>query len=280
MAADFDTGLGKNQANFVALTPIDFIARAAEVYGDRLAIVHGQLRQNWRETYDRTKRLASGLQRLGVKKGDTVAVMLPNTPAMVEAHFGKSNGELYKLPIIQTTAEVVLKIPQKSELINQTSMTADEDGKPYIATYFKSFGSNVPQYQLIYFTGLAWQVKQISDRKTSFSLSGAGTKKIPISRPQIIVSTTNGRFTAIMLYRDEENGSVASALSCKDLTTNIWTTKNITTNSLDNWEPSYDTELWKQFKKLQIFIQRAGQGDGEKLENLAPQPVYVLEWKP
>ncbi|MDY7546260.1 acyl-CoA synthetase [Glaciimonas sp. CA11.2] len=88
MAADFDTGLGKNQANFVALTPIDFIARAAEVYGDRLAIVHGQLRQNWRETYDRTKRLASGLQRLGVKKGDTVAVMLPNTPAMVEAHFG------------------------------------------------------------------------------------------------------------------------------------------------------------------------------------------------
>lgn len=88
MAADFDTGLGKNEANFVALTPIDFIARAAEVYGDRLAIVHGQLRQNWRETYDRTKRLASGLQRLGVKKGDTVAVMLPNTPAMVEAHFG------------------------------------------------------------------------------------------------------------------------------------------------------------------------------------------------
>ena len=88
MAADFDTGLGKNKANFVALTPIDFIARAAEVYGDRLAIVHGQLRQNWRDTYDRTKRLASGLQRLGVKKGDTVAVMLPNTPAMVEAHFG------------------------------------------------------------------------------------------------------------------------------------------------------------------------------------------------
>lgn len=192
----------------------------------------------------------------------------------------KSNGDLYKLPIIQTTAEVVLKIPQKSELINQTSMTADEDGKPYIATYFKPFGSNVPQYQLIYFTGIAWQVKQISDRKTSFSLSGVGTKKIPISRPQIIVSTTNGRFTAIMLYRDEENGSVASALSCKDITTNIWTTKNITTNSLDNWEPSYDTELWKQFKKLHIFIQKAGQGDGEKLENIAPQPVYVIEWKP
>ena len=88
MTVDFDTGLGKNNANFVALTPIDFIARAAEVYGDRLAIVHGPLRQNWRETYQRCTRLASALQQSGIKKGDTVAVMLPNTPAMVEVHFG------------------------------------------------------------------------------------------------------------------------------------------------------------------------------------------------
>lgn len=192
----------------------------------------------------------------------------------------KSNGAVYTLPITQATAEVVLAIPQKSELINQTSMTADEDGNPYIATYFKPQGSNVPQYQLIYFNGKAWQVNQVSNRQTAFSLSGVGTKKIPISRPQIIVGKANGKLTAIMLYRDEENGSVASAASCKDLTTNSWTTKNITTTALDNWEPSYDTELWKQSKKLHIFIQKAGQGDGEKLENLAPQPVYVLEWKP
>jgi len=88
MAVDFDSGLGKNKANFVALTPIDFIARAAEVYGDRLAIVHGSLRQNWRQTYQRARKLASALRKLGVNKGDTVAVMLPNTPAMVEVHFG------------------------------------------------------------------------------------------------------------------------------------------------------------------------------------------------
>ncbi|MBC7721870.1 MAG: BNR-4 repeat-containing protein, partial [Pedobacter sp.] len=60
----------------------------------------------------------------------------------------KSNGELYKLPITQATAEIVVSIPQKSELINQTSMTADEDGKPYIATYWKPTGTLVPQYQL------------------------------------------------------------------------------------------------------------------------------------
>jgi len=192
----------------------------------------------------------------------------------------KSNGTTYTLPITQATAEVVLAIPQKSELINQTSMTTDEDGKPYIATYFKPKGSNVPQYRLIYFDGKNWQASQVSNRQTAFSLSGVGTKKVPISRPQIIVGKANRKLTAIMLYRDEENGSVASAASCKDLAKNIWTTKNITTAALDNWEPSYDTELWKQSKKLHIFIQRAGQGDGEKLENLAPQPVYVLEWKP
>lgn len=84
MPSDFDTGLGKNPANHVPLTPIDFLARAASVYGDRLAIVHGPVRQNWRDTYARARRLAS----LGVGKGDTVAALLPNTPAMVEAHFG------------------------------------------------------------------------------------------------------------------------------------------------------------------------------------------------
>lgn len=88
MTVDYDSGLAKNSANFAALSPIDYIARAAEVYGDRLAILHGPLRQNWHDTYRRACRLASGLRRLGVERGDTVAVMLPNTPAMVEAHFG------------------------------------------------------------------------------------------------------------------------------------------------------------------------------------------------
>jgi fatty-acyl-CoA synthase len=65
-----------------------FIERTAEVYPDRLAIVHGGLRQTWSQTYARCRRLASALQRAGIGKNDTVAVMLPNTPPMVEAHFG------------------------------------------------------------------------------------------------------------------------------------------------------------------------------------------------
>jgi fatty-acyl-CoA synthase len=84
----FDAGLERRDANYVPLTPIDFIARAADVYGDRLAVVHGDVRRTWRETYERTRRLASALQRAGIGKGDTVAALLPNIPPMIEAHFG------------------------------------------------------------------------------------------------------------------------------------------------------------------------------------------------
>jgi fatty-acyl-CoA synthase len=75
-------------ANFAPLSPLGFIERTAEVYPDRLAIVHGDLRQTWAQTYARCRQLASALARSGIGKNDTVAVMLPNTPPMVEAHFG------------------------------------------------------------------------------------------------------------------------------------------------------------------------------------------------
>jgi fatty-acyl-CoA synthase len=84
----FDEDLGRREANYVPLTPIDFIARAAEIYGERTALVHGDVRRNWRETYERACRLASALEQAGVGRGDTVAVLLPNIPAMIEAHFG------------------------------------------------------------------------------------------------------------------------------------------------------------------------------------------------
>lgn len=84
----FDQDLPRTEANFAALTPLTFLERAAEVYPLRTAIVHGELRRSWGKTYERCRRLASALQRAGLGAGDTVAVMLPNTPPMVEAHFG------------------------------------------------------------------------------------------------------------------------------------------------------------------------------------------------
>ena len=88
MTSIFDQHLPRNEANFAALSPLSFIERTAEVYPDRLAIVHGELRQTWAQTYARCRQLASALTNAGIGKNDTVAVMLPNTPPMVEAHFG------------------------------------------------------------------------------------------------------------------------------------------------------------------------------------------------
>jgi fatty-acyl-CoA synthase len=84
----YEQDLGKNPANHVPLTPLSFIERAAYVYPDRLAVVYGEQRYTWKETYARSRRLASALAKRGIGRGDTVAVMLPNTPPMVEAHFG------------------------------------------------------------------------------------------------------------------------------------------------------------------------------------------------
>ncbi|MHA7598373.1 acyl-CoA synthetase [Alicycliphilus sp. T452] len=88
MTSMYDQNLPRNEANHAPLSPLSFIERTAEVYPDRLAIVHGDLRQTWGQTYARCRRLASSLRAAGIGKNDTVAVMLPNTPPMVEAHFG------------------------------------------------------------------------------------------------------------------------------------------------------------------------------------------------
>ncbi|CAN7241319.1 acyl-CoA synthetase [Acidovorax sp. LjRoot118] len=84
----FDQHLDRNPANFAPLSPLGFLERTAEVYPDRLAIVHGELRQTWGQTYARCRQLASSLNRAGIAKNHTVAALLPNTPPMVEAHFG------------------------------------------------------------------------------------------------------------------------------------------------------------------------------------------------
>jgi len=84
----FEQDLPRTEANFSAFTPLAFIERSALVYPDRLAVIHGELRQTWSQTYRRCRQLASALTRRGIGLGDTVAVMLPNTPPMVEAHFG------------------------------------------------------------------------------------------------------------------------------------------------------------------------------------------------
>jgi fatty-acyl-CoA synthase len=84
----YDVGLDKNPANYASLTPIDFIAWSARVCPNRVAVIHGERRFSWAETYARSRRLASALAGIGITVGDTVAALLSNTPEHYEAHFG------------------------------------------------------------------------------------------------------------------------------------------------------------------------------------------------
>jgi fatty-acyl-CoA synthase len=88
MPTPYETDLERNAANFQPLTPLSFLARAAEVYPDHTAIIHGARSWTYRQFYSRAKQFASALAKRGIKRGDTVAVVLPNVPPMLEAHYG------------------------------------------------------------------------------------------------------------------------------------------------------------------------------------------------
>lgn len=192
----------------------------------------------------------------------------------------KSSGEIYQLPVTASTAEYVQRIPEKSELINQTSMAADDLGRPYIVTYWNSEGTGVPQYNLVYFDGREWRPSQVSQRTTPFSLSGMGTRRIPISRPQIVVRNVGLTTKAYVIFRDSERGDRVSVAVSNDVEKGVWTYKDLTTTSVGMWEPTLDSEAWRLRKAIHLLVQRVGQGQGEGLEELPPQLISVLEWKP
>ena len=87
MSNIFEQDLNPNSANFTALSPVSFVERSAEIFGDLSSVVHGRRKYTWAQTRDRSARLAAALQSLGVGRGTTVSAMLPNTPEMVEVHY-------------------------------------------------------------------------------------------------------------------------------------------------------------------------------------------------
>jgi len=192
----------------------------------------------------------------------------------------KSNGEKYQLPVTASNAEYAFRVPQKSELINQTSMFTDDEGYPYIATYWREEGTTIPQYHVVYKTNDSWTKEVIDFRKTPFSLSGQGTRRIPISRPQIIAWKADEKLSIALVFRDEERGSRVSAAINNNIGKEKWSIVDLTSTSVGSWEPTYDTELWKEKKLIHLFIQNVEQMDAEGQAKIPPQVIEVLEWNP
>lgn len=186
----------------------------------------------------------------------------------------RSDGTRYNLPIVMKDAEIAWHIPQNSELINQTSMTADKKGRPYIATYWRDENDSIPQYRLVWHDGKKWDMSVVGNRKTPFSLSGGGTKMIPISRPRI---ASDGK-AAYYIFRDSERGSKISVAHTSNLGKAPWRIEDVTDFSVDAWEPTFDINAWNKRNKLNIFVQEVHQGDGERLSDNSTlsTPVSIL----
>ena len=137
----YELGLDKNAANFVALSPLSFIERAARVYPQRIAVIHGALHQTWAETFERCRRLASALCKAGVSKGDTVAAMLPNVPAMFEAHFGvPATGAVLNTLNTRLDAEAIAFMLQHGEA---KVLLTDREFAPVVEKALALLGSSI-----------------------------------------------------------------------------------------------------------------------------------------
>jgi hypothetical protein len=189
----------------------------------------------------------------------------------------RSSGDAYTLPITASTAEVAWAVPQGSELINQTSAATDARERPVIATYWRDMGSEVPQLRIVWHDGTRWRSSRVGERTLAFRLSGGGTKRIPLSRPQVLVSRTG---EVLVVYRDEERGGGISVARSTVQSRDRWTTAALWPFAVGQWEPTYDLDRWRREGRLSLLVQRVGQGDGESLEDIDPQPVSVLDWAP
>jgi BNR repeat-containing family member len=189
----------------------------------------------------------------------------------------KSDGVKYAIPITMATAEVICSIPQASELINQTSMCTDSDGNPFIASYWKG-ANNVPQYHIIYKSKKGWQVSDLGFRKMPFSLSGAGTKQIPISRPQVVCSGKGKKAELILVFRDAERDNAITVATKQIHKKGNWALTDLLKQNTGSWEPTYDTERWKDKQELYLFVQQVSQADAEGVVAVEAKMVRVLEW--
>ncbi|MCH5222360.1 MAG: BNR repeat-containing protein [Muribaculaceae bacterium] len=187
----------------------------------------------------------------------------------------KTDGSTYALPITIENAEVAWQVPQNVELINQTSIAADSEGHPYIATYWRDLDSEVPQYRTVMHDGTMWRSYQVGERKIPFSLKGKGTKMVPISRPCILIDNS----LIYYIFRDIERGSRISVAITDNIDKGFQKIIDISTVSVDAWEPTLDINLWNKSKKLHLFVQATHQGDGEKLSSHDKKNsiVYVME---
>ncbi|WNM24366.1 BNR repeat-containing protein [Demequina capsici] len=190
-----------------------------------------------------------------------------------------SSGAEYDLPITADTAEVAVAVPQGSNLMNQTGLTVDADDRPYLATYWAEGG--ITQYRVVTRTAApgGWTVLDTGIRNTTFEMAGAGTKALPLARPDIAVSGSGTDAVIHLLIRDDERDgafSIATSVAGGE-----WHVRDVTAGSdLGWWEPTYDRDAWRRQGLLTVYVQRLIQTDGDSGAPARRSPAYLVTVDP
>jgi autotransporter-associated beta strand protein len=182
----------------------------------------------------------------------------------------KQGGAAQTLPLNEGNAQVVKTIPTNSSLINQSTMTADVNGNPMVATWYApnaSSGDNSRQYMLEYYDGSIWRSSQITNRQENRGTSlVADTEVRETGRPIVIVDQSN-RVLVIMRQDEDANRIVAAYSSDRQ----NWSFVTLNSEDMGTYEPTYDRILWERDHVLNLFYQPVGLGS-------ATSTVQVLEW--
>lgn len=193
----------------------------------------------------------------------------------------RSDGSPYALPITVSNAELVWPIPVGSLLLNQTSMTADKDGHPIIASFWREAGDIYPQYHVVYCEKGVWRRSVVTKRSSLHEVGGAGSRQVPVSRPLVLADPVSKRI--YLIYRDcmERGGRVTVAVrSGFDDKNGCWEERDVTPDDQGYWEPSMDPAQWIMARKIHLFLQKVAQPDGidKDMGTYAPpEDVRVLE---
>ncbi|MFD1858889.1 BNR-4 repeat-containing protein [Aeromicrobium camelliae] len=262
---------------------------------DRLLDGEGQRNPYWQATVDSKGRLhlAWTWRRTGdVRTNHDVSYARSIDGSGVE--WERSDGRRYAMPVTRADAELLAAVPENSNLINQTSIAVDEEDQPVIATYWsdgqaRSGVKRPVQYRIIEQapeghcndgrTPAGWCIDDTGFlSRTSFELGGFGTLAIPISRPQVLAQGSGANRVVHLVFRAQERGQKVSIATRRGLGAAWDPPIDLTHDSVEDWEPSYDTEQWRRTRVLDLYVQRVNQVNNEGIASTAPQRVYVLSY--
>lgn len=187
-----------------------------------------------------------------------------------------TNGQSFRLPITPVTSETALATAPGSNLINQCGAGATKDGGPFAVCYMNG-SEGIPQYFAVWHDGQQWHRQQVLRQHTAFNLSGRGTLRLPMSRPDVVVDSDG---TAWMIFRAKstKDQMVALPLRGPKYRADPLLLRTLWEHDLGYCEPVIDRPRWYRDGVLSMLLQRTDQGDHESVGELAQSDVFLADW--